>query len=99
MLVVTRLRVPPSEETSFAAAAQEALAMLSTRPGFRTGALGRAADDPELWLLSSRWSGAGAYRRGISSYDLKIALAPLMGYVVSEPSAYDVVASVEAPDR
>lgn len=95
-MVVTRLRVPPGEAAAFSAAAREALAELSVRPGYLTGELGRAVDDQDLWLLSSRWEGVGAYRRGLSAYDVKMALAPLMAYVVNEPSAYDVVVRVDA---
>ena len=98
-MVVTRLRVPPADEESVVPAAREALEALATRPGYLSGQLGRAADDPQLWLLASRWTGAGTYRRALSSYDLKVALAPLMAYVVVEPSAYDVVVAVDAaPD-
>ena len=56
------------------------------------GHLGRAADDPTLWVLVTEWEAIGAYRRGLSSYDVKVSLAPLMTYVVAEPSAYEVVA-------
>jgi len=96
VLVVTRLQVPPGEEAAVSAAAREALVAMSLRPGYLSGELGKAADDPGLWLLHSRWTGVGAYRRGLSSYDVKLALAPLMGYVVQEPSAYEVVATVHA---
>ncbi len=96
-MVVTRLRVPPGDEESVSAAAREVLDALSARPGYLSGQLGRAADDPTLWLLASRWTGAGTYRRALSSYDLKIVLAPLMSYIVAEPSAYDVVVAVDAP--
>ena len=99
MLVVTRLRVPPGDEEPFAAAAGQALELLSARPGYLAGDLGRAADDADLWLLCSRWTGAGAYRRALSAYDSKVALAPLMAYALDEPSAYDVVVSVPVADR
>ena len=39
----------------------------------------------------SEWEGMGSYRRGLSAYDVKLALAPLMPFVVNEPSAYEVV--------
>ena len=54
-------------------------------------------------MLSTEWENVGAYRRGLSAYDAKVALAPLMVFIVDEPSAYDVVlsvqASAESPDR
>lgn len=97
MLAVTRLRVPPADEAGVVAAAQDALAALSARPGYLRGDLGRSIDDESLWLLCSRWVGVGAYRRGLSAYDVKVALAPLMAYVVEEAGAYEVVATVPPP--
>ena len=91
MLALTRCAVPPSAEATFVAAAHATLAVLSGRPGFVRGHLGRAVDDPELWVLSTQWSGVGDYRRGLSAYDVKFAIAPLMPYVVEEPSAFAVV--------
>ena len=69
------------------------LDLLAERPGFVTGRVGRAADEPALLVLVTEWSGAGAYRRALSGYDLKIAFADLMAYVVDEPSAFEVVAA------
>lgn len=96
MLAVTRCQVPTGHHAVFHAAAQDALTALAARPGFRRGHVGRAMDDETQWVLSSEWEGVGAYRRGLASYDVRIALAPLMAYVLSEPGAYDVVARVDA---
>jgi hypothetical protein len=46
-------------------------------------------------VLATEWEAVGSYRRGLSSYEVKVALAPLMPYVVNAPSAYDVVAGVD----
>lgn len=91
MLAVTRCSVPAADTTLFEAAAREVVAALATQPGFRRGRLGRAVDDPDQWVLASEWDGVGSYRRGLSAYDVKLALAPLMPFVVNEPSAYEVV--------
>ncbi len=92
MLALTRLRVPAADALAVEGAARSLLGDLSARPGFVRGHLGRAADDPTLWALVTEWEAIGAYRRGLSSYDVKVSYAPLMTYVVAEPSAYEVVA-------
>lgn len=96
VLALTRCAVPEPDQEAFAGSAREALDALSARPGFRRGHVGRNADDPSLWVLATEWDAVGAYRRGLSAYDVKVALAPLMAYVVNEPGAYEVVA-VQAP--
>ena len=100
MLAVTRLRVPADVPAGGADDAGETqglllgvLDLLAARPGFVTGRVGRSVDQPELLLLVTEWSGAGAYRRALSGYDVKVAFADLMTYVDNEPSAFEVVAS------
>ena len=95
VLAVTRCSVPPAAQDSFGAAARELLVALSERPGFRRGHVGRAVDDETQWVVATEWDGVGAYRRGLSACDVKLAVAPLMSYVVDVPSAFDVVSTVD----
>ena len=88
MFVVTRLRVPEQEGDAFVAAVGELIGALSGRPGFRDAELGRAADDPGLWALLTRWDGVGAYRRALSAAEVKITGAPVWLHAVDEPGAY-----------
>jgi heme-degrading monooxygenase HmoA len=88
VFAVTRLRVPAADVATFTAAAGELVAALRARPGFRDGELGRAADDPELFALSTRWDGVGAYRRALSAAEVKIAGAPVWVYAVNEPGVF-----------
>lgn len=67
------------------------LDQLGRRPGFVAGAVGRALDDPSLWLLQTRWDDVGSYRRALSAYDVKMAAVPLLAQALDEPSAYEVV--------
>jgi quinol monooxygenase YgiN len=92
MLVVARLD-PPTDEASFLAAMRAAMAALAGRPGHLSTRLARALDDESRWVLVSDWADVGSYRRALSSYDVRMAGAALMGAAVNEPSAYDVVAS------
>ena len=103
MLVVTRFRVPLTEAEGFRAGLEEAHAALAAQRGYVGGAVGRNVDDPELWLLQTSWEGPGAYRRALSSYDVKLRAWTLLGSALEEPSAYELVepgrAGLDGPDR
>ncbi|MGH3445035.1 MAG: antibiotic biosynthesis monooxygenase [Nocardioidaceae bacterium] len=100
MLVVSRFRVSPDEpdgpddpdeQEQLRAALEEAHAALADRPGYAAGHLGRNIDDPQLWVLVTTWAGVGSYRRALSSYDVKVAMAGVMVHALDEPSAYESV--------
>ena len=91
MLVVSRFRVPEAEGAAFRDGLATAHATLAERPGYVDGRVGRNLDDPELWVLTTRWENVGAYRRALSSYDVKLRAVPLLSRAVDEPSAYEVV--------
>ena len=55
------------------------------------GRIGRAADDPTLWVLTTEWTGVGAYRRSLSAYDVKVDAAPLLSLGRDEPSAFELL--------
>lgn len=93
VLAVTRLRVPADDAGRRAAQLPGVLAALAAKPGFVRGRVGESVDEPGLLVLVTEWSGAGAYRRGLSAYDVKIAFAELMAYVLDEPSAFEVAAT------
>ena len=88
MFAVTRLRVPEAEAAALETALEGLVAALAERPGFLGGEVGRAAEDPELWALVTRWEGVGAYRRALSAGAVKIAGAPVWVYAVDEPGIY-----------
>ena len=95
MLVVTRFEVPEAEAAAFLPQAQAALQAFAARPGYVRGRVGRAADDPTAWVLTTEWVGVGAYRRSLSSYDVKVDAAPLLSRGRDEPSAFEVLVSDE----
>ena len=88
MFAVTRFRATGEDGEALAAAVAPLLAALAARPGFRDGELGRSADDPDLWALVTRWDGVGAYRRGLSAAEVKIAGAPVWVHALDEPGVY-----------
>ena len=97
MLVVTRLRTPSAAgpdltaEEALRRGLLRALAILADKPGYVTGGVGRNVDDPTLWVLTTRWEHVGAYRRALSSYDVKMRAVPVLYRALDEPSAYEVV--------
>jgi quinol monooxygenase YgiN len=93
VLVVMRFAVPEDDSDEFLGQATAALATLAARDGYLQGRIGRAPDDATAWVMTTEWVGVGAYRRSLSPYDVKVALAPLMPYSRNEVSAYELVAS------
>lgn len=102
MLVVTRYRVGAAvgggrgsgaDDADFLELARAALDVLAARPGFRSGRIGRAADDPSYWIMATEWEHVGAYRRALSAYEVRVHAVPLLSLAVDEPSAYEVLVS------
>ncbi len=83
--------MPDAEAGTFLPRAQAALAAFAARPGYVRGRIGRAADDPTQWVLTTEWEGVGAYRRSLGSYDVKVDAAPLLSAGRDEPSAFEVL--------
>ena len=98
-MVVTRFRVPPADAESFRSDLERARDVLAARDGYLSGRIGRNVDDPELWILSTEWEGPGAYRRALSSYDVKLAAVPTLSRAIDEPSAYESVEPGEALNK
>lgn len=89
MLVVNRFRVVVAEGETFRAELETARRALAGCAGYAGGEVGRNLDDPELWVLTTRWENVGSYRRALSSYDVKLAAVPVLGRALDEPSAYE----------
>jgi hypothetical protein len=89
VLVVNRFRVLDGESTSFREELTAARDVLAAQVGYVDGSLGRNVDEPELWLLVTRWKSVGAYRRALSAYDVKVGAWPLLGRALDEPGAYE----------
>ena len=87
MLVVNKFR---GGET-LRADLETAIGVLATMPGFEDSTLGRNLDEPDLWVLVTRWRDVGSYRRALSSYDVKVGVVPVLSRAVDEASAFEVV--------
>ena len=99
LVVVSRYRVAEDESQPFLDDARAALTTLSEQAGFVRGHLGRATDDPSLWVLTTEWEGDGVYRRALSSYDVKLRATPVMYRAIEEPSAFEVLESAAGAER
>ena len=89
MLVVSRFRVEASDQEAFRMELTDAVTALRGCAGFVDVDAGRNVDDPTLWVLVTRWSDVGSYRRALSSYDVKVSAVPLLSKALDEPSAYE----------
>jgi quinol monooxygenase YgiN len=91
VIVVSRFRVAEAEQAAFRDDLERAREALAVQRGYLTGRIGRNVDDPELWVLTTEWAGPGAYRRALSSYDVKLTAVPTLSRAIDEPSAYEPV--------
>lgn len=91
LIVISRFHVPHGEREEFLTAADEALEALTDQAGCRAADLGQATDDPCLLLLRTEWAGIGAYRRALSSFDVKVRAVPLLSTCIDEPSVFESV--------
>jgi len=89
VIVVNRFRVAEVEAEAFRADLAAALEPLRQQRGHLTGRIGHNVDDPELWVLVTEWESVGAYRRALSSYDVKIGAVPTLSRAIDEPGAYE----------
>lgn len=96
LLVVSRFRVPVADRSGFDRDARVALALLAAQPGCLAASLGQSTDEADLVVLRTEWAGVGAYRRGLSSFDVKVGAVPLLSLAIDEPSAYELVVTADA---
>jgi hypothetical protein len=86
------IEVDAAEQADFAARAHAALRALAERPGYLSGTLNRALDDPSVWCLVTEWESVGAYRRALGGFEVKVTAIPLLAQSIDEPSAFEQMA-------
>lgn len=93
MLVMNRFRAgdQPDGPDELRADLERVHELLASKPGYVAGWVGRNMDEPDLWVLATRWENVGAYRRALSSYELKLHGVPVLSRAIDEPGAYEVV--------
>jgi hypothetical protein len=90
MVVVTRWLIPEAEQSQAIPQLHD-LRDLFAAGGAEMVTLGRSLDNPQLWMLMTTWPKVGQYRRCLSSYPIKMAIGPIMHFIVDEPSVYEVM--------
>jgi quinol monooxygenase YgiN len=89
VIVLTRFRVPSSDDVQFVERARSAVAVLQTRAGFVSADVGRNVDEPDLWTVTTRWQNVGSYRRALQGNESKMVVVPLLSLAIDEPTAYE----------
>lgn len=92
MLAIVRFDEPMDTE-AFIAQGKLALGALSRCDGFLGGELARSTDQPQTWVLCTRWTNVGSYRRALSAYDVKLHATPFMYQARDEVSGFEPVIS------
>jgi len=94
VLAVTRFALAADGDNPFHERAVATLRAFGACPGYSRGSVARSMDSPDHWCLVTEWSSVGAYRRALSSYDVRIAAGTLFADALDEPSAYEVLTTV-----
>jgi heme-degrading monooxygenase HmoA len=95
VIVISRFRVDEAGAEEFLDRARRALDAFAACTGYERGRIGRAADDPGLWTVVTEWASVGAFRRSLSTFDVKVHAAPLLGESIDEPAAYEVIVGLD----
>lgn len=88
-VVITRYRVEDFE--AWLPGARAALAPLVTQDWCIGGDICAAVDDPHLAVITTHWPSVGAYRRAMSSFEVKMHTVPLLSMSIDEPTAFEVI--------
>lgn len=91
MIVVTHFAVTESEGDAFAAQARDVLEAFGRCHGYERGWLGRAAEDPTAWVVGTEWHGVGAYRRALSTRDVRLTATDLFSRAHDLPTAFELL--------
>jgi quinol monooxygenase YgiN len=94
MFVVTKHRVAQADLSAWLSQARASLQPLAQRPGCLGLHVGLATDEPDLVAIVSVWESVGAYRKAMSSYEVKALSIPLLSTSQDESSAFENVLSL-----
>lgn len=94
--VVLRFAIDVDRADDFRSEAAQCARLLAAAEGCHGSEVGRASDDPSIWILSTRWRSVGDYRRALSSNQVKLEAMPLLSTAINEPTAFEVLFEVDA---
>lgn len=88
---IARLRFRAPDVPALMAQLRKCVVLLATHDGFVDARLARAIDDDALIVMDVSWMTVGAYRRALSSYDVKVEVVPIISQAIDEPTAFEVL--------
>lgn len=88
---VARLRFASTDVPALMKQLRQCVGVLATYEGFVDARVARAIDDDGLIVMDVGWTTVGAYRRALSSYDVKVSVVPIISQAVDEPTAFEVL--------
>jgi quinol monooxygenase YgiN len=89
MIAVARFDVPLASASDFRAELEGVRDVLAEAAGFVGGEVGQNLDEPNLWVLTTRWENVGSYRRALSSTRAKLEAIPILARAIDEAGAYE----------
>jgi heme-degrading monooxygenase HmoA len=89
MIAVARFEVPLASAQDFRAELEGVRDVLAEAVGFIGGEVGQNLDEPNLWVLTTRWENVGSYRRALSSTRAKLEAIPVLARAIDEAGAYE----------
>ncbi|MDA9913104.1 antibiotic biosynthesis monooxygenase [Candidatus Nanopelagicales bacterium] len=101
MLVLMRFTASdtsPQAAQSLQARQETLVQSLSAAPGFSSATLGRSPDVPEEWVVATNWDDTGSFRRGLSRYEVKLALGALAPESQNLTSVFEVIGEGHGTD-
>lgn len=88
---VARMRFRSDDVPALMAGLRRSVALFAAHDGFVDGRVSRAIDDESIIVMDISWRTVGAYRRALSSYDVKVEAVPLLSQALDEPTAFEVL--------
>lgn len=70
------------------AAVQELADILGARPGCLSVEAGRSVEEPDWWVVVTRWADLGSCRRGLGSREVRMLGSGLLGGADDAPSVF-----------
>ena len=95
-VVVMRFAVPAVDAEVFIDKSRDVARLLATFDGCEAVEVGRASDDPALWVMVASWRSVGSYRKALSSYEVKVGAVPFLSRALDEPTAFEVLFGADA---
>ena len=85
-----------ADHPTWLAAAESAVKVLQTKPGFIEANVLHSADDTSRFLVKTDWEDVGSYRKALGSTEAKIGVWPFLADMHDDVSAFENLLRVDA---